>query len=97
MYSDEGLLAGGCYLCGEGVERAAVAVCRRCGAFVCRGHSLRLLHPGRLTAGGLMGTRGRIPRKLEVICEDCSLLEIEDAEPRDWEKVARRWEKWATR
>ena len=91
VYHNNNLLALGCYLC-EGESRPAVASCRRCGALVCRDHSSKLVHPGR-TETGPMGVGGRtVTRRLEIVCEACSLLEVEDVETEREEKV-----EWGTR
>ena len=68
---------GWCYLCEE-AESPPVAVCSRCGAFVCREHSVRLVHhPRRMPSGGFMtlGERQQ-SRRLEIICEACHLNQL---------------------
>lgn len=69
---------GWCYLCEEDQESPPVAVCHRCGAFVCRKHCLRLLHVRRQSAAGFMSPRKHRQQvqSLEIICEACSLSEL---------------------
>lgn len=65
-----------CYLC-EDQGRPPVAICHRCGAFVCKEHSTRLVHRPRRRPVGLMspGSRER-SRRLEIVCEACNLNEL---------------------
>jgi 5-methylcytosine-specific restriction endonuclease McrA len=65
-----------CYLCDD-AERPPVATCCRCGAFVCREHSVRLVHHLRRRPIGLMNSGGRKQvYRLEIICEACNLNEL---------------------
>ena len=69
-----------CYVCmrSESTERPPVAVCHRCGAFVCQEHSVRLVHhPRRIPPGRLSSSRKKRSRYMEIVCEDCNLIELE--------------------
>lgn len=67
-----GLMFGQCCLC-DIHERAPVAVCCRCGAFVCREHVFRLAHrePGRPL--GIAAPTSAPMTRLEMVCEVCYL------------------------
>lgn len=65
-----------CYLC-EDAGRPTAAVCHRCGAFVCKEHSVRLVHRPRRMPVGLMSPASRERyRRLEILCETCNLNEL---------------------
>lgn len=66
---------GACFLC-EGEEGPAVAVCHRCGAFVCRRHAVRMVYPEARRPVGLMSPPRRRARRTEIICEVCYLEEL---------------------
>lgn len=65
-----------CYLC-EDPDRPTVAICHRCGFFVCKEHSIRLVHRPRRRPVGLMSPASREQlRHLEIVCETCNLNEL---------------------
>lgn len=63
---------GQCCLCGIH-ERPPVAVCCRCGAFVCREHVYRLAHRAPRRPMGIAGPPGEPTARLEMVCEVCYL------------------------
>jgi hypothetical protein len=66
---------GACYLC-ESEDGPAVAVCHRCGAFVCRDHVVRMVYREPRKPIGLMSPARRGESRVEMICEVCYLNEL---------------------
>lgn len=74
-----------CYLC-EDPARSTVTICHRCGAFVCKEHSVRLVHHPRRMPLGLMSSGSREQFRLKIVCEACNLNELAGVELA-WDRV----------
>ena len=67
---------GLCLLC-DSVPRAPVAICHRCGSFVCREHLVKLVYRPRQRPVGLMAPRSREESfRREMVCEVCYLSSL---------------------
>jgi hypothetical protein len=81
----DNVVGGRCYVCisSETIDRPPVAVCHRCGAIVCKEHSVRLVHhPRRIPPGRLSSSLKKRGRYREIVCEDCNLTDLEVLEAR---------------
>lgn len=71
----DALMFGQCCLC-DVHERPPVAVCCRCGAFVCREHVYRLAHRAPRRPMGIASTPGEPMTRIEMVCEVCYLINL---------------------
>lgn len=74
MYGD-GVMFGQCYLC-DTQGRPPVAVCCRCGTFVCREHIFRLVHRAPRRPMAIAAPPSGSMTRLELVCEVCYLSEL---------------------